>query len=210
MGVFQRAVRRDHLNCNGSRAFTREDWNVRLIKLHTAALVALAAALVPSAVDRPTQGALSDDAPTVVNAPSTVATGEATPPAADPTPAPPESRAAPRVAPRDAAPAAPGMIAAIDPATGRIGPPSAAQRAAAERARVASALGPAFALDRSGDDLEIVRLPDGAEMVRLNGRFMEHVVARVDASGRIVTDCAQGPDVADRLTRDPSAVRVEE
>lgn len=184
---------------------------MRVIRLSAAALVVFVAALVPGSADHAAGVMPPADGATGV---FTVHSGPVTAPApGDPAATPSKVEAglaaeASRTAP--AAPTASGMIAAIDPATGRIGRPSAAQRAAVERARTRSALGSALALDRSDVGLEVVRLPDGAEMVRLEGRFMEHVIARVDASGRIVTDCAQGPDVADRLAGDGAPVRVEE
>jgi len=89
-----------------------------------------------------------------------------------------------------------GMIASID-AEGRLSAPTAAQRAALERTIPA--------LDRSDIGLEIISLPNGAEMMRLDGRFMEYAVARVDAQGRFRMDCVQGPEVESLLHRDTPA-----
>lgn len=81
-----------------------------------------------------------------------------------------------------------GMIAAIDPETGKLTRPTRAQRASLAEIM-------ATALDRVDAPVEIVALPDGGELVHVGNRFMEYAVARVDSSGRIRTDCVQGEQV---------------
>lgn len=74
------------------------------------------------------------------------------------------------------APAPAGAVIAVDPETGRLGMPSAAQMlelSAAERT----------GLLRSSAGLESVRLPDGSWMVDLQGRFQSFTVVRLDALG---------------------------
>lgn len=75
-----------------------------------------------------------------------------------------------------------GMIIAIDPETGAIVPPSAAQvlrLTSAERT----------GLQRSSAGLTQVRLPNGTVMVDLQGRFMEYSVLRLDLQGRPRAAC---------------------
>lgn len=71
-----------------------------------------------------------------------------------------------------------GMVIAIDPETGTLVPPSAAQLmrlTSAERT----------GLMRTSEGLSEVRLPDGTVMVDLQGRFMEFTVVRLDPEGRL-------------------------
>ena len=101
------------------------------------------------------------------------------------------------VIPAEEAPAGhAGMMAAID-AEGRISAPTPAPRAALELTLPA--------LDRSDVGLRIITLADGAEMMRLDDRFMEYAVARVDARGRVRMDCVPGPEVEPLLHRDAPA-----
>lgn len=84
-----------------------------------------------------------------------------------------------------------GMLIGRDPETGAIGPPSAEQR------RILLSEG--AARDRSGSDLEVIRLPDGTRLVHLDDRFMEYSVARRDPGGRIRMGCVAGPEAARRF-----------
>lgn len=75
------------------------------------------------------------------------------------------------------APVPAGAVIAIDPETGRLGMPTAAQMlelSAAERT----------GLLRTADGLVPVRLPDGSIMVDLQGRFQTFTILRLDALGR--------------------------
>jgi hypothetical protein len=70
-----------------------------------------------------------------------------------------------------------GMIVAIDPESGVLVPPTAEQvrtLTAAERT----------GLMRTSEGLTQVRLPNGAVMVDLQGRFMEYGVVQLDPAGR--------------------------
>jgi hypothetical protein len=73
-------------------------------------------------------------------------------------------------------PATPGMVVAIEPETGRLVMPSAEEMlrlSAAERT----------GLLRTSAGLTEIRLPNGAVMVDLQGRFMEFTVVRRDLQG---------------------------
>jgi hypothetical protein len=75
-----------------------------------------------------------------------------------------------------------GMMIAIDPQTGALVPPSAAQvlrLTSVERT----------GLSRSSEGLTEVRLADGTVMVDLQGRFMEYSVLRLDLQGRPHFSC---------------------
>jgi len=94
----------------------------------------------------------------------------------------------------DAAIWAPGFFIAIDPESHLPTTPSEAQkRAAAAAAQAQDAL-----LAPLGP-LPVVRLPHGGEMVRLQGRYQVYSVARRDASGHIVTECAPDPEIARKM-----------
>ena len=83
------------------------------------------------------------------------------------------------------APAPAGMVAAVDPLTGRLGRPTAAQRlglGAAERT----------GLLHSSEGLTEVRLPDGSWMSDLQGRFQMYSAAGPDAFGRCRFSCVAG------------------
>jgi hypothetical protein len=69
------------------------------------------------------------------------------------------------------------MIVAIDPETGALVPPTAEQvrtLTAAERT----------GLMRTSEGLTEVRLPNGAVMMDLQGRFMEYSFVQLDQAGR--------------------------
>lgn len=75
-------------------------------------------------------------------------------------------------------PVTPGMVVSIEPETGRLVMPSAEEMlrlSAAERT----------GLLRTSAGLTEVRLPNGAVMVDLQGRFMEFTVVRRDLQGRL-------------------------
>ena len=103
----------------------------------------------------------------------------------------------------DRAPAgAGGMLAAIDPETGRLTRPTPEQVQRLSREAAPS-------LSQRCDDLPVFRLPDGALMVHLEGRFQQYVVARVDRAGKVHLDCVESPDL-ERATAAPAAKPVEE
>jgi hypothetical protein len=75
-----------------------------------------------------------------------------------------------------------GMMVAIDPETGAFVPPSAAQALLLTSAEQTGLL-------RGFEGLTEVRLPNGAVMVDLQGRFMEYSVLRLDLQGRPRLGC---------------------
>jgi hypothetical protein len=94
------------------------------------------------------------------------------------------------VAPRAAASTAPhAMKIAIDPETGRMGPPTPAQAAELENA----AGTPRAAVD---DDpargIRIRTLPDGTKVADLDERFMESALAVRGADGKLHFECVHG------------------
>lgn len=93
--------------------------------------------------------------------------------------------------------ASPGLFVAIDPATHRPVAPSAEQRAAFQRAiDLSELLAPAA-------PVRVEALPHGGRIAYLNGAFQSFSIARRDASGRFVTDCAPDAPTALRLLATP-------
>jgi hypothetical protein len=82
-----------------------------------------------------------------------------------------------------AAPAAPGVRAFIDPATGKLRPPSAEQKR-----RIASAV-----RDRASRTYEVVVRPDGSRVVELDDTFSMSVVATTGADGAVQYRCIHRP-----------------
>jgi hypothetical protein len=77
-----------------------------------------------------------------------------------------------------------GLLIALDPASRRPTRPTPEQRRA-----FSDLLGP----DQGTPDLPAERLSRGGEIVHLNGRFQVFSIARRDASGRLILDCASDP-----------------
>lgn len=82
--------------------------------------------------------------------------------------------------------AAPGMVVAIDPETGRLVLPTAEQMLQLTPSEQTGLL-------RTSAGLSEVVLPNGAVMMDLQGRFMEYSVARLDPSGRLRLGCVNDP-----------------
>jgi hypothetical protein len=98
----------------------------------------------------------------------------------------------------------PGLLVAIDPATHRPVAPSAEQRAAFQRAiDFSELLAPAV-------PVRVEALPHGGEIAHLNGAFQSFSIARRDASGRFVTDCAPDALTALRLLATPVTASPKE
>lgn len=100
--------------------------------------------------------------------------------------------------------ASPGLFVAIDPATHRPVAPSAEQRAAFQRAiDLSELLAPAA-------PVRVEALPHGGEIAHLNGAFQSFSIARRDASGRFVADCAPDARTALRLLATPITAAPKE
>ena len=83
-----------------------------------------------------------------------------------------------------------GMVAYIDPETGRLtSSPTEAQRAEMQAALAA-------VLDRSQDGLYDLILPDGSVMRDLQGRFQNAVVVRLAADGTQSAGCVTDAEAA--------------
>jgi hypothetical protein len=80
-------------------------------------------------------------------------------------------------------------MVAIDPKTGEIVSPTAEQRQAMQLG-VTQNRSPA-ALSSMPDQVSI---PGGGTLVMLKGRGTMYVMAHVDASGKVVTDCGADPN----------------
>jgi hypothetical protein len=91
---------------------------------------------------------------------------------------PTKSAAAPVVTAAASPLPAAGMVVAIDPETGALVPPTAAQ---VQRLTAAERTG----LMRTSEGLTQVHLPGGAVMVDLQGRFMEYTLVRLDRQGNL-------------------------
>jgi hypothetical protein len=85
-----------------------------------------------------------------------------------------------------AASGAAGRIIALDPETGQLGAPSP------EQLRALRAAPGVAEVSRSSEGLIETRLTDGTVILDLNGRFQDHVLARIDRNGRLIYDCVHG------------------
>jgi hypothetical protein len=103
----------------------------------------------------------------------------------------PSANVAAAPAPQAKAPGTAGLVVAIDPETGRLVQPTAEQ---------VPGLAPQSAFERSAAPLyaapELVTLPDGAKLVRLNGRYMKHATVTIDAQGGKHYGCSSDPAAA--------------
>jgi len=97
---------------------------------------------------------------------------------------------------------APGLLVALDPVTGLPTAPSEAQR------RAAAALLEAELLAPPDTPLPAERILGGGEVVHLQGRFQSFSMARRDAAGRIVIDCASVPGPTASSFAGPPAPQV--
>jgi hypothetical protein len=103
---------------------------------------------------------------------------------------------------------APGLIIAIDPETKRpVMPTPEQRRALSDAMERGGALGAPVAPDAP---LRVEKIPGGGEVTYLDGRFQVYVVARRDANGRIVTDCAPDGESAKRLVTQPTPTPARE
>jgi len=95
-----------------------------------------------------------------------------------------------------------GRFIAIDPVSRRPVRPTPEQRRA-----FSDLSGP----DHATPDLPAERLPRGGEIVHLNGHFQIFSIARRDASGRLILDCASDPaHAAQPVAASPARLRPEE
>ena len=102
------------------------------------------------------------------------------------------------------APGTAGMQVAIDPETGELGMPTAAQR---------RELAPDLERDLSYSDegLSVEDRADGSRHVNLEGRFQSYSVARLRDDGSVEMQCVQGEGEAHRLLHEcPSPQALEE
>ena len=95
-------------------------------------------------------------------------------------------------------PGAAGLVAAIDPSTGRLIAPTAEQM---------RSLAPPVteATSRSGEGLVEVHHPDGTVSVDLQGRFQDYVVAQIGRGGRSVVGCVHDTAAVRRALGDTLA-----
>jgi len=85
-----------------------------------------------------------------------------------------------------------GLQVTVDPSTGRLVPPTPEQRA-----RLAAAL--AQMIDHRTEGLEVRRLPNGAHLVDLQGRFQNVEVAVRGTLGEVLLQCIDSPDELESL-----------
>lgn len=94
-------------------------------------------------------------------------------------------------------PTSPGLYVAIDPVTHRPVAPSPEQRAAFGRSMdLTELLAPTA-------PVRVEALPHGGEIAHLNGAFQSFSIARRDASGKFVNDCAPDAKTALRMLSTP-------
>jgi len=95
-----------------------------------------------------------------------------------------------------------GLFIALDPVTRLPIAPSAEQkRALAAQAEHDALLAPTRLL-------QVERLPGGGEIIHLNGLYQTYSIARRDAKGRILTDCATDPAAARKLLKEPPPTKT--
>jgi len=92
-----------------------------------------------------------------------------------------------------------GLLIALDPVTHLPTTPTDAQMRSF-RAQVSR-----DALLAPTRPLQVERLPGGGEIVRLNGQFQVYSIARRDAKGHFVTECAPDAATARKLLSRPAA-----
>jgi hypothetical protein len=90
------------------------------------------------------------------------------------------------------------IAVALDPETGTLGPPTPAQ---SRQLSLAMRNG----LLRTGAGLAAVRLPNGAMMIDLQGRYREFAIYRVGADGVGRFGCVHGADGVARALEDGAA-----
>ena len=91
-----------------------------------------------------------------------------------------------------------GMVVGIDPETGRLGMPSAADRAALQRSGALASP----SIDRSDVGLQVIHKPDGSKMIDLQGRFQEYAIVKIGPDGKKTQTCVQGQEVDAALKND--------
>jgi len=101
-------------------------------------------------------------------------------------------------------PSQPGLYVAIDPVTHRPVAPSPEQRAAFQRAFDLNELLAPTA------PVRVEALPHGGEIAHLNGAFQSFSVARRDASGHYVNDCAPDAKAALQILSTPVTTAPKE
>jgi len=93
-------------------------------------------------------------------------------------------------------PAVGGMLIGIDPETGKLGMPTREQwneLSDLEQQR----------LDHSSAGLVEVHHPDGSVSVDLQGRFQEFATVRIGPDGKLVFQCVDGAENAERVLKGP-------
>lgn len=91
-----------------------------------------------------------------------------------------------------------GLFIALDPVTRLpVAPSDEQKRAFAAQQERDAQLAPTR-------PLSVEKLPGGGEIIHLNGQFQVYSIARRDAKGRIVTDCAPDPTSARKLMTEPA------
>lgn len=97
-----------------------------------------------------------------------------------------------------------GLFIALDPVTHRPTTPTDAQM------RSFAAQAPTDALLAPARPYQVERLPGGGEIVHLNGQLRVYSVARRDAKGHFVTECAPDPATARKLLAQPAPAAAPE
>ena len=85
-----------------------------------------------------------------------------------------------------------GLRAYVDPVTGK------RTRPTVDDTKPAPPASRVLPTDDTSRDVPVVRLANGAEMAQLDERFQEFEVVRLDANGRLVRTCVQGPAAAEK------------
>jgi hypothetical protein len=91
----------------------------------------------------------------------------------------------------------PGMRAFIEPETGKLGQPA-----------VVPALTPEEEAAKPANEPVLVHMPDGSDMLELNGAIQDYMVIKLDANGNKVVNCVEDPKAA--LQTPPPAPQRED
>jgi hypothetical protein len=100
-----------------------------------------------------------------------------------------------------------GRVVALDPETGQLGAPSPEQL---EQLRALRAAPGIAEVSRSQEGLVETRLTDGTVILDLDGRFQDHVVARIDRNGRLIYGCIHDDGKPVQFPRDSASTSLEE
>jgi hypothetical protein len=99
-------------------------------------------------------------------------------------------------------PGSAGMLIGIDPETGQLGMPTP------EQLKNLSDL-QQYQVDHSDAGLVEVHHPDGSVSIDLQGRFQEYATVRIGPDGKLIFQCVDGAESAERALQSPASGSIE-